>query len=180
LRFASESPWIAGIDLHIHHVELSDIDGAFEFVEPKIRSDQQILVTEFSLKNLWKLHNSDPIPSILNSKYGHPADWKVYQYLNYSIHHPVTRSEWVEFLQNCPWFEGQKDYLNVAWGKFSGYVKFNVATYGMYQNAPSIFKADTDPWIINPLFANLTVARSPNGAIQTNYTFFDDFRALHP
>lgn len=181
LQFAQNTPWIAGIDLHIHHTELSDIDGAFEYVNPKVRADQKILVTEFSLKNEWKLHLKDTIPNILSTTYGRPASWQVYQYLNYTIHNPVSLAEWVDFLRNSPWFESRKDYLNVAWRKFIGNPKFNIASYGIYQNAPKVFTATTDPWIINPLFVNQTVVPDPKtGRFQPNYAFLQGFLSLQP
>ncbi|MBX7135225.1 MAG: hypothetical protein K1X67_21360 [Fimbriimonadaceae bacterium] len=179
LQFAQTSPWIAGIDLHIHHTLLSDIDEAFEFVNPRIRGDQKILVTEFSLKNEWKLHLRDPIPSILVTEYNRPSGWQVYQYLNFTIHSPVSRAEWVDFLRNSSWFESRKDYLTTAWRKFAANPKFQVATYGLYQNAPKIFTAKTDPWIINPLIVNQTVVRDPKtGRYQANYEFLKEFIAL--
>lgn len=181
IAFAYNTPWIAGIDLHIHHVALTDIDGAFNYVNPRIRTGQKILITEFSLKNLWKQHNTDPIPSIMVTKYGYPASWEVYQYLNYTISNPVTRPEWVDFLSNCTWFESNKHYINDAWAKFIANPHFEIATYGIYQNPPATFTATTDPWIINPLFVNATVIPNPTtGYNQINYTFFDDFVALQP
>lgn len=181
LQFANSSSWIAGIDLHIHHTQMSDIDSAFAYVNPKIRQDQKILVTEFSLKNLWKEHLKDPIPTPLAKDYKRPSSWLIYEYLNYTIHHPVSREEWVSFLSNCSWFESNKKYVSEAWAKFKAQPKFSMATYGMYQNAPEAFTATTDPWILNPLFVNTTVLRDPKtNLIQTNYAFFDEFLAIHP
>lgn len=181
LQFANGSPWIAGIDLHIHHTQMSDIDNAFAYVNPRIRDDQKILITEFSLKNLWKEHLRDPIPPALTTSYKRPTSWLVYEYLNYTIHHPVSRKEWVTFLSSCSWFESNKNYVSAAWTKFKAQPKFNLATYGMYQNAPKTFTATTDPWILNPLFVNTTVVRDPKTKlIQTNYAFFDEFLAVHP
>lgn len=181
LKFAHDMPWIAGIDLHIHHTELSDIDGAFEFTSPRIRDDQKIICTEFSLKNLWKLHNTDPIPSVLVARYRRPADWKIYQYLNFTLGQPVSRAEWVAFLSGCPWFESNKDYPTIAWRKFTGYPKFAIATYGLYQNGPKTFGPHTDPWILNPLLVNETVVRNPKtGQFQANYRFLEEFRGLQP
>lgn len=179
LAFAQSSSWLAGIDLHIHHVEYSDIDGAFEYVSPRLRPNQKIIVTEFSLKNEWKLHLRDPIPEVLTRDYRRPASWEVYQYLNAVIHRPASRAEWVAFLQRSPWFESRKDYLTIAWRKFSGYDRFLAATYGMYQNAPKTFTPKTDPWIINPLFVNQTVVPDPvTGRPQANYVFLEEFRAI--
>ncbi|HEX2787419.1 MAG TPA: hypothetical protein VHP32_05890 [Ignavibacteria bacterium] len=176
INFARESQWINGIDLHIHHTLMEDIDSAFAFVSPKIRNDQKIIVTEFSLKNEWKLHLRDTIPNVLSIDFGKPADLEVYQYLNYTIHNPVSRDEWVTFLSKSPWFETRKNYLTEAWGKFNANPKFYMATYGLYQNAPEDFTPKTDPWIINPLFVNVTVIRdSITNHYQTNYAFFDEF-----
>jgi hypothetical protein len=181
IAFAYNTPWIAGIDLHIHQSSLTDIDGVFSYVNPRIRTGQKILITEFSLKDLWKQHNTDPIPTILVTQYGRPASWEVYQYLNYTISNPVTRPEWVDFLSNSSWFETNKHYLTSAWAKFIANPHFEIATYGIYQNPPATFTATTDPWIINPLFVNATVIPNPTtGYNQINYTFFDDFVALQP
>lgn len=179
IEFANKTEWISGIDLHIHHTYMEDIDSVFQFVMPLIREDQKIIVTEFSLKNFWKLHLKDTIPLILNTKFGRQKNWEVYQYLNYTIHNPVSKQEWVEFLSNSNWFEENKNYLTYAMEKFNSYQKFQMATYGLYQNAPQQFTAKTDPWIINPLFVNVTVVKdSLTGEYQTNYKFFEEFVKL--
>jgi len=179
LEFTKETPWLQGADLHIHQYEDADIDEAFAFVEPKLRSDQKILVTEFSQVNYYKQYNSYFIPEILITQYDRPDDWFVFNYLDSALKSPVGLPEWIAFLQNSDWFESTKHYLNVAWAKFNSHPKFAIATYGMYQSGPQTFTAGDQPWILNALFVNQTVVPEPStGGPQFNYTFADDFLAL--
>lgn len=181
LQYAEATTWLAGVDLHIHHSANAEIDNVFAFVNPRIRGDQKILVTEYSLMHHWKAHLNDPIPAQLAAQYGRPAQWKVWEYINYVQDDPVTRPEWVAFLQNSPWFENRKDYITNSYAKFAANAKFNIGTYAMYQGYFPGFNASTDPWILNPLFVNQTVVPNPStGLNQTNYSYFDAFRALQP
>lgn len=181
LQYAKNTTWLAGVDLHIHHSVNSEIDGVFAFVNPRIRSDQKILVTEYSLMKHWKAHLTDTIPSQLATQYGRPANWQVWEYIAYAQDNPVTRPEWVTFLQNSPWFENRKNYLTNSYALFTANAKFNVCTYAMYQGHFANFGANSDPWILNPIFVNQTVIPNPStGLNQTNYSFFDTFRALQP
>lgn len=181
LQYANATSWLAGIDLHIHHSVNSDIDGAFAFASPRIRSDQKILVTEYSLMHHWKANLGVTIPSQLASQYGRPASWKVWEYLHYAINNPVSRPEWVVFLQNSPWFESRKNYITNSYAIFQSKPKFLLCTYAAYQTIGNTFTATTDSWILNPIFVNRTVVPNPtNGQNQINYTFFDTFRALQP
>jgi len=180
LTFARDNTWIAGADLHIHHDDINQITTAFNFVNSRLRTDQRMLVTEFSLMKHWKNNLDVTIPAILNTQYGRPANWKVYEYLNFTLNTaPVSRNEWVAFLQNSTWFENRKHYLSNAWAKFTAFPKFNVATYGMYQTYGSApFTINTDPWVLNPLFVNRTVVKNSSDENQFNYSFIDDFRAI--
>jgi hypothetical protein len=179
LSFARESEWIAGADLHIHHDDINHITAAMSFVNDRLREDQKMLITEFSLMRHWKNNLGRTIPAILNTQYGRPANWKVFEYLNYALTAPVSRPEWIAFLQNSPWFENRKHYLANAWIRFNAFAKFNVATYAMYQTHAGPFTINTDPWILNPLYANQTVVKNPTtGLNQFHYSFIDDFRAI--
>lgn len=59
LGFAKETDYIAGIDVHIHHDLDSDITKALDFVNDKIRDDQKIVISEFSLVARWRKHLKD-------------------------------------------------------------------------------------------------------------------------
>lgn len=179
LQYAEATTWLAGVDLHIHHSANSEIDAVFAFVNPRIRGNQQILVTEYSLMHHWKAHLNDPIPVQLVNQYGRPAQWKVWQYIDYAQNNPVTRPEWVAFLQNSYWFENRKDYITNSYANFAANAKFNIGTYAMYQGYFPGFDASSDPWILNPLFVNQTVVLNPStGLNQINYSYFDAFKAL--
>lgn len=181
LAYAEATPWLAGVDLHIHHSANAEIDQVFAFVNPRIRANQKILVTEYSLMHHWKAHLNDPIPPQLVAQYGRPEQWKVWQYIDYAQNNPVTRPEWVAFLKNSYWFENRKNYLTNSFAKFAAYPKFNVGAYAMYQGYFPGFSANSDPWILNPLFVNQTVVLNPStGLNQINYAYFDAFKALQP
>lgn len=176
LEFTRKQRWLQGADLHLHQTENVDIDEAFRFVQPRLRKDQSILITEFSQVNYYLEFNQDFIPASLILQYGRPDDWFVYNYLNYALGNPVSLQEWTTFLKDSPWFESKKDYLNVAWGKFQAHPQVAVATYGMYQSCPPQFTKSDQPWILNPLFANQTVVLDPDP--QPNYPFFEQFLAI--
>jgi len=179
LTFARENEWIAGADLHIHHDDINHITTAMNFVDDRLRNDQKMLITEFSLMRHWKNNLGKTIPAVLTTQYGRPAHWKVYEYLNYTLASPVSRPEWVAFLQNSSWFENRRHYLANAWARFTAFSKFNVATYGMYQTHAGPFTINTDPWILNPLYASQTVEKNPTtGLNQFHYAFIDDFRTI--
>lgn len=181
LQYANTSTWLTGIDLHIHHTNPPEIDGAFAYASARIRTGQKILVTEYSLVHHWKANLTQTIPAQLASQYGRPAAWQVWQYLDYALDNPVSRPEWVTFLQNSPWFENRKHYLLNSYNQFTANPKFLICTYAMYQSSPATFTSTTDPWILNPIFVNQTVVPNPsNGQTQINYSFFDDFVSLQP
>ena len=76
--FARETPWIAGVDLHIHHASNEQFNTMMEFAEARLRDDQTIIATEFSLMHHWRQSLTQPIPNILHTQYSYPNDWKVY------------------------------------------------------------------------------------------------------
>src|SRR5699024_10788202 len=63
LAFAKKTAWVKGVDVHIHHTYNKDIRKAMDYINAKIRPDQKIIVTEFSLKKWWDLHLKDNIDS---------------------------------------------------------------------------------------------------------------------
>lgn len=178
MAYTEATPWLQGADLHIHQEADTDIDGAFAFTSPRLRADQKILVTEFSQVNYYLQFNDYPIPRELVLKYGRDASWKVYDYLNFALHHPVTIEEWTAFLENSPWFNNQIGYLPYAWYRFNAWEKFGIAAYAMYQSGPTTFTAGDQPWILNPIFVNQTVVPDVAGDYQYNYVYGEQFRAL--
>lgn len=188
LTFARNISWIAGADLHIHHDVLAQIDTVFNYVQPRLRADQKIIVTEFSFMKKWKNALNQTIPAALTvAPYNRPASLAVWQYLERVLNpnsiNRVTKAEWDTFLNNSPWFA--PNYLQNAFNKMNSYNKFHIATYGMYQSYPSgaayannPFTSNSDPWIINPLFANRTVNQISPNVYHPNTKFLAAFKNL--
>jgi hypothetical protein len=180
LKFAESSPWIAGIDLHIHHKQLQQLGDALNYVKNKIRDDQKIIITEFSIVKYFKQFMSQTIPSSFAGKFGYNSNMKNYKYLDHALKENVTWKEWVSYLRNSNWFESKKKYLINAFHLFKPHKKFAIATYGLRQSYPpnKDFTSDTMPWILNSIYANRTVQTNSAGQNQFNYAWIQDFREV--
>lgn len=178
LAFAEEKPWIAGIDLHIHHGGFKQLRRAINFINNKIRDDQKFLITEYSLVKHFRRKVKERISGVFAEKYGWDPDTKAYQYIDFALKNQVPRKEWVDFLSNSYWFENRKRYLRNSYKLFKSYDKFYIATFAMRQSFPfnRDFNRNTWPWILNGLFANRTVEADPEtGQNQFNYGWIEDF-----
>lgn len=177
LSFAKSEPWIAGIDLHIHHNSFNQLGQALNYVNNKIRTNQKIIITEFSLVKYFKSYMTQTIPASFASKYGLSSQMENYQYINQTLQQPVSRKEWVDFLSSSSWFENEKSYVLNAYKLFITYKKFAIATYGIRQSYPynANFTANTMPWILNSIYANRTVVQDSLGQNQFNYAWINDF-----
>lgn len=176
LEFVKEKPWMAGVDLHIHHKNYSDITSMYSYANDRIRDDQKILVTEFSLVFYWQDHMSDNIPAEFAAKYGYADTMKVYEYIHFALNNRRPKAEWDDFLSMCSWFEERKHYLWNAYNLFSQYKSFNVATYSYEISWGTNFDANTVPWLLNSLIDAVTIEDDPQtGEKQFNYAFIDDF-----
>ena len=187
LNFVKNTSWIAGIDLHIHHTDVSEISTALNFVNDKIRSDQRIIVSEYSLMKWWRNHLNDDISadfitaanaSASDNVYPLPVGiTKVWQYIDYALKNPRTVEEWNAFHQYTPWLETRKVYLCNSFKAFKANSKFWLATYAAKQSYPLTvdFTVDTDPWILNSLFTGRTVQLMANGEAEGRYFFLNQF-----
>lgn len=181
LDYCKSTPWIAGVDMHIHHSENSEMISALDFVNAKIRGDQKILITEYSLMKWWRSNLQNNIPNTFASQYGYSSTMKNYQYIDIALKAPVSREQWIEFLSKSNWFESRKNYLlDTYTGIFKKYDKFYVATYAFRQSYPfdQNFTSNTDPWVLNGIYANRTLTTDAFGKFQFNYSFIDDFRIV--
>ncbi|HKJ47424.1 MAG TPA: hypothetical protein VJ991_16435 [Balneolales bacterium] len=180
LNFTKSENWIAGIDMHIHHSSFNQLSQALNYVNGKIRSDQKIIITEFSMVKYFQSYMNNTIPSSFAGKYGYDSTMVNYQYINQTLHNPVSRKEWVGFLSNSNWFESKKTYVSDAFNLFTTYRKFAIATYGLRQSYPynKDFTSNTMPWILNSIYANRTVRPDSTGQNQFNYAWIQDFLAV--
>lgn len=178
LSFVKNEPGIAGVDLHIHHSEMEQITTALNFASSRLRDNQKILVTEFSLMKYWKAQMKDTISGSFAEPWQINPAWQNYQYIDYALKNPRPVNEWIAFLQNSVWFESRKHYLKEAHVLMTRQPKFLAGTYAIRQSYPfnQNYTATTDPWVLNGLFANRTVEFDPlSGQNQFNYSFIDDF-----
>ena len=181
LKFAESQPWIAGVDLHIHHSGIRQVNRAMNYANNRIRPDQRIIITEYSLMKHWGFKMGEQIPQEFADKYGRNPDEKNFQYIDYALKSQVSRKEWTDFLSSSYWFENRTRYLWNSYQRFRSYRKFHVATYAMRQSFPfnRDFTRKTDPWILNGLFANRTVEKNPETyQNQFNYAWIEDFHKI--
>ncbi len=182
LDFSSSTPWIAGVDLHIHHSSTQEMIAAIDYVNGRIRDDQKMIISEFSLMKHFRSNLTGAIPGEFANEYGFSDSWMNYEYIDYALKNNVELSQWVDFLSQSSWFENRKYYLrNSFYDVFSSYDKFFLATYAFRQSYPETadFTATTDPWILNGLYANRSVEPDPaNGRFQFNYAWAEDFISI--
>lgn len=181
LTFTRQEPWIAGIDLHIHHSGTHQLYQTMDYVDNKIREGQKIIITEYSLMKHWKLKMGERIPAEFADRYGRNSQEQNYQYLDHALKTQVSHEEWSDFLASSYWFRNKSRYLWNSYELFKSYDKFHLATYAMRQSYPfnKDFTRNTDPWILNGLYANRTVETDPaTGEYQFNHAWIADFLAI--
>ena len=176
LDYVKETPWIEGIDLHIHHKNNNEIVSMYSYADARIRDDQKILMTEFSIVFWWQDHIRELIPAEFASKYGYSAEMLVHQYISHALNDRRPKEEWDDFLSMCSWFEERKHYLWDVYELLLQYESFNVATYSYEISWGNYFDGNSVPWLLNNLIAAVTVEDDPQtGEKQFNYAFIDDF-----
>lgn len=181
MRFARNNSWIAGVDLHIHHASMDQINEFIDYADLRIRDNQKILISEFSLKDYFRTKMDQDIPEAFATNYNRDSNMKNWEYLDSALKDNVSRQEWVDYLSGSQWFESRKNYLWNAYQIFKGYEKFHIANYALRQSYPfnQDFTSNTTPWILNGLFANRTVRPdTATGLDQTNYAWMDDFSRI--
>lgn len=182
LAWCKSTSWIAGIDLHIHHTNNPEIATVLNFVNEKIRNDQKIIITEYSLMKWWRSNlNNDLTAEFIAAAHPPAGITKCWQYIDYALKNPRTKAEWDTFHQLTPWLESRKDYMCNSFKLFKANSHFWVATYAVRQSFPlnTDFTASNDPWILNSLFTARTVELLPNGDAQGRYSFLDQFSNIN-
>jgi hypothetical protein len=191
LAWCKATSWVAGIDLHIHHTNNPEITTVLDFVNDKIRADQKIIITEYSLMKWWRDNlNNDLTSQFLAACNASTTDnifpppagvTKVWQYIDYALKNPRKVEEWNAFHQNMPFLNDRKDYMCNSFKLFKANSKFWVATYAVRQSYPANtdFTATTDPWVLNSLFVGRTVELLPSGDAQGRYAYMAQFADIN-
>lgn len=190
LALANSRAEVAGVDLHIHHLDNSFVEmrNSIQHALSRIRADQKIIATEFSAMRFWKTHNADGLDAGFAARHGLNPAWQVYQYLDHTLTRQaqgqgVAREQWLDFVGSHPWYdELQQRYLADAYRTFITQApqQFLLATYGARQQfgAADRFDAGDDPWVLNGLLLSRTVALLPDGRPQLNKSYHLDFDRL--
>ncbi|WP_432936847.1 hypothetical protein ACQPXM_23840 [Kribbella sp. CA-253562] len=180
LAFARETPELEGVDLHPHVRDQARIQDFLDYTLPRLRPDQTFLVTEFSLVWHWQQHMTDRIPAAFARRYGYSPDVQMWQVIGDAIEHPFPAHQWNDLLSQSPWFESKKHLLRDEMARFRGTGRLAVATYG-FRQIPSMtanWSATKTPWLLNSVFAPLTVRPRDDAMAAPNYAWIDDYRLL--
>jgi hypothetical protein len=186
LTFIKSTDYLAGVDIHIHHSAIEEITAALNFVKGKIREDQKILVTEFSLMRHWRNNNNVDISAAFLTKANESTTDKIfppptgvtknYQYIDYALKNPRPAEEWYAFWENSPYLFNRRSYLCNASNLYKAAGNVFLAFYALRQSYPlnTDFTVNTDPWVLNGLFMNRSVELL-NGRSQKSYSYYDQF-----
>src|SRR5690606_10255545 len=84
LALAKSTPEVAGIDLHIHHMDSDYVEmkNSIEFATARIRPEQRFISTEFSAMRYWRSKTPLALAADFVQKYRLPEHMKVYEYLD--------------------------------------------------------------------------------------------------
>jgi hypothetical protein len=180
LAFARETPEIEGVDLHPHVPDETRIDAFLEYTLPRLRPDQTFLMTEFSLVWYWQDHMTDPIPATFAERYGYAPDTQVWEVIGEAIESPFPSHKWNDLLSESPWFESKKHLLSDVMSQLRSTGRLAVATYGFVQipSMTSNWSATKPPWLLNSVYAKLTVQTRGEAMSTPAYAWLDDFRRL--
>jgi hypothetical protein len=185
LQYIASHQELSGPDLHMHMQDFAANQLMLAYVLPWLRPDQKFLVTEFSLVLLWLQHLSDTVRPEFTSRYNLPATLQVYQFINIALHKPVPDIEWRNFLMSCPWYMAHRNFLSNAYNLFRSTGRLAVANYGMNQygmtqpwSQSQQFTATTTPWLLNAIFASVTVQPAANGSLFENFPWGAEFTKL--
>lgn len=191
LAWCKATNWIAGVSMHIHHNNNPEINTAMNYVNGKLRDNQKIIITEYSLMKWWKENlNTDISTAFIDAANASSTDnifpppagiTKSWQYIDYALKNPRKKEEWDAFHQYTTWLEVRKDYLCNSFGIFKSYNKFWFSTYAMRQSYPVgvDFTSSTDPWIMNSIFTGRSVELLPNGEAEGRYSFLQQFADIN-
>lgn len=180
LAFVRNTPAIEGVDLHPHVADQVQIQAFLDYTLPRLRPAQTFLVTEFSLVWHWQRHMTDRIPATFARTYGYPPDTQVWEVIGEAIERPFASRRWNDLLSQSPWFESRRHMLRDEMARFRGTGRLAVATYGFNQipSMTSDWSATKTPWLLNSVFADLTVQPNGEGMSAPGYAWIDDFRML--
>jgi hypothetical protein len=180
MEYVKETPEIDGVDIHPHLPRIEASRPFLDYILPRMRTDQKFIVTEFSLIWWWNQKQQEQVSQAFADKYGIPRTTRNWEVIKSAAEAPFEKQKWDDFLSMSPWFKSRKHYLSNQMEIFRDTGRLAVATYAFKQAEASgmNYGPDKTPWILNGVFAPVTVKRKPNGPADFNYAWIEDFRQL--
>jgi hypothetical protein len=127
LGYIASHQELSGPDLHMHMPDFAANQFMLSYVLAWLRPDQKFPVTEFSLVLLWFQRLSNTVSPDFTSRYSLPTPLEVYQFINLAPQNPVPDAEWRYFLESCPWYMEQREFLLNAYKLFRGTGRIAIA-----------------------------------------------------
>ncbi|WP_222428309.1 hypothetical protein [Sphingomonas suaedae] len=180
MQYVKATPEIDGVDIHPHVPAIEASKAFLDYILPRMRPDQRFIATEFSLVHWWRENSTKAISAGFADKYGLPRTTQNWQVIRSAVDNPFAKAKWDEFLSMSPWFENRKRFLANQMKIFRDTKQLAVATYA-FKQSPEMgvdYGPDKPTWILNGVYAPITVQRRPNGKADFNYAWIDDFRVL--
>ena len=180
MQYVKATPQIDGVDIHPHVPAIEASRAFLDYILPRMRPDQRFIATEFSLVHWWRENSTKAISASFADKYGLPRATQNWQVIRSAVDSPFTKAKWDEFLSMSPWFENRKRFLSNQMKIFRDTRQLAVATYA-FKQSPEMgqdYGPDKPAWILNGVYAPITVQRRANGKADFNYAWIDDFRIL--
>jgi hypothetical protein len=188
----NHSGWITGVDLHLHHRNIDQVDTALNWVDSRLLSGQQIIITEFSPSFYYMEQMDEPLNATFKNSHSDAAVrgfTQVHQYLDWALIHQDTWAQYNDFFAKHSAFTSQANYLCQVHDKFRSNPKFRRSFTGINQGVPdgSGYKPfhpdeklrDGLPWFLNPIYVSATVELLQDGSPQKRpQGYFQEFRNL--
>lgn len=180
LEFAARMAEIEGVDIHPHVAAPEDTGDYLDYVLPKLRDDQKVLVTEFSLVGFWEQQLDEPVADEYARRYCLPIGTPVWKAVRAAIDEPVSQQQWNDLCSTSSWYVRHEHFLRDQVRRFRDTGRLALATYGLAQDDPMVrdFGPEKKPWLFNSLFASKTVQPDPEGLPGRGYAWIEDFRNL--
>ncbi|MGV8986313.1 MAG: hypothetical protein ACOH2H_08530 [Cypionkella sp.] len=186
LDFAERAPFVDGVDVHIHVVNLDHMKAALDFVQSL--TAKPLLVSEYTY--VFGMRNALEARAQINPEFS--QKWKVpsgkteSDFLRCDVFHrgpdcktlpTIAKPEWDAFVQSRPWFIDH--FLLKSDAIFKAHDVLG-ATFGLVQNNPSPadLQPDGTPWYLGFLYSPAALGHQADGMPMPNYQYLDDFRQL--
>ncbi len=180
MKLAETNPRITGLSIHLHIESLGEIAEGFRFARSIVKT-KPIIVPEFSLNRMYKLHMPDilgdsPEGVAFAKKYNRDPNMKLYEWYSVANSKLMDAEEWQAMFATRKWFPADALMIYYKAFKENGVV---LATYGyISQFADANLNSNSHGWFINPIFPRKTLKPQPDGDWTPNPLWIKDFTEI--